>query len=217
MRTKTLLIAAALSAAGAATSMAQVFSVNAVGYVNKTIPAASFAMISNPLNAPTNTVNALFTGVPDGFQVFIYTPGKGYTVGTFDSLSGGFLPDAAGTSTVTPGGGVFVKNGGSTPVTITFVGEVPQGDLKTTLVPGLQIVSSQVPQAGTADTLGLVGADGDQLYQFGVTTQKYTTSTYDGLSNAWIPTLTPLDVGDAFFLKKVAAATWERNFSVNTP
>jgi hypothetical protein len=110
---------------------------------------------------------------------------------------------------------VFVKNPTATPVTITFVGEVPQGSLTTPLVAGLQIVSSQVPQAGTAKDLGLVGAAGDQIFQWNTATQKYAASTFDDLENNWIPALTPLDVGDAFFLKKVAAGSWARTFNVN--
>src|SRR5687768_8351279 len=54
MRTKTLLLTAALAAAGLTSSMAQVFSVNAVGFVNVTVPASSFALLANPLNQPTN-------------------------------------------------------------------------------------------------------------------------------------------------------------------
>jgi hypothetical protein len=217
MRTKTLLLIAAIGAAGVASSMAQVFSVNAVGYVNKTIPANSFAIVSNPLIAATNTVNALFAGVPNGFQVYIYTPGKGYDVATYDDLAGAFGPDSAANAVINPGSGVFVHNPTSSPVTITFVGEVPQGDLKTQLVAGLQIVASQVPQAGTATDLGLTAANGDQIYQFDVPTQKYVVSTFDDLANAFDPPLKSLDVGDGFFLKRGAAGTWERNFSVNTP
>lgn len=217
MRTKTLLLIAAVGAAGAATSMAQVFSVNAVGYVNKSIPANGFALIANPLNAATNTVNALFAGVPAGFQVYLYTPGTGYAVATFDDLEGAFVPANVASQTITPGHGVFAKNPTAQPVTVTFVGEVPQGHLVTPLVAGLQIVSSQVPQAGTAKDLGLVGADGDQVYQFNAATQKYNVSTFDGLSNDWSPALGQLEVGDAFFLKKVAADPngWVRDFNVN--
>jgi len=207
---------AAVGAAGIATSMAQVYSVNAVGYVNKTIPAKGFALISNPLKAATNTINAVLQPVPAGFQVYVYTPGKGYAVGTYDDLSGAFLPDAVGNTTITPGQGVFVQNTGSSAVTITFVGEVPQGTLTTALVAGLQIVSSQVPQAGkpSAD-LGLPGADGDQYYVWDSTGQKYNVATYDGLGNAWLPQEYSIDVGDALFVKKVAAATWTRTFNVN--
>lgn len=216
MRTKSLLLIAAVAAAGAATSMAQVFSVNAVGYVNKTIPANGFAMVSNPLRAATNTVNALFTGVPDGFQVYVYTPGTGYSAATYDELEGGFVGDGASRQ-VLPGQGVFVRNPTATPVTVTFVGEVPQGNLVTPLVAGLQIVSSQVPQAGTPEQLGYVGAVGDQIYQFDPATQKYDVATFDDLSNTFEPAPKVVDVGDAFFLRKTAAGQWARNFNVNQP
>jgi hypothetical protein len=220
MRTKTLLLIAAVGAAGAATSMAQVFSVNAVGYVNKTIPKNSFLLVSNPLKAATNTVNALFQPVPAGFQVFVYTPGKGYDVGTFDDLEGAFLPASVGSAQVVPGGGVFVKNPTSSDVTVTFVGEVPQGNLTTPLVAGLQIVSSQVPQEGTASDLGLPHTTetgmtpGDQVYQY-VPGTGYYVSTFDDLENNFVPALKSLAVGEAIFLKLAKANSWTRNFSVN--
>jgi len=231
MRTKTLLLIAAVGAAGAVTSMAQVYSVNAVGYVNKTIPKNGFAMISNPLTAATNTVNALFQPVPVGFQVFVYTPNNGTTpghfdTGTFDDLEGAFLPASVGNAIVKPGGGVFVRNPTANDVTITFVGEVPQGHLETPLVPGLQIVSSQVPQAGTAADLGLPHTTeggltpGDQVYQFITTAgdpnfEKYYTSTFDDLENNFIPALKSLDVGDAVFVRVAKANKWTRDFNVN--
>lgn len=225
MRTKTLLLVAAVGAASAATSMAQVFSVNAVGYVNKTIPAKSFALIANPLNAATNSVNALFQPVPPGFQVFVYTPGPqgGFAVGAFDDLAGSFQPDAVGNAIIKPGQGVFVKNNDANPVTITFVGEVPQGTLTTPLVAGLQIVASQVPQAGTPKDLGLPstvagGASaGDQIYQFNTATQQYDVSTFDDLDDAFKPDPKSLEVGDAIFLKRIAAGSWTRTFNVNSP
>jgi hypothetical protein len=229
MRTKTILLATALSAVGAATSMAQVFSVNAVGYVNKVIPANGFALISNPLKAATNTVNALFNPVPVGFAVYIYDQTKGFTVGSYDDLAGAFVPDTVGNATLLPGQGVFVKNPTSSDVTVTFVGEVMQGTLTTPLVPGLQIVSSQVPQAGTVADLGLpstaaTGASaGDTVYQFitndptPANNQKYYVSTYDDLSDAFIPALKSIDVGDAIFLKRIAAGNWTRTFNVNSP
>jgi hypothetical protein len=217
MRTKTLLTIAALCAAGVASSQAQVFSVNAVGYVNKTIPANSFAMIANPLQAATNTINALFAGVPEGFSVYVYQPGTGYSIGAFDALEGGFTPPAVGNYELLPGGGVFVKNPTAQPVSITFVGEVLQGTpLTTPLVAGLQIVSSKVPQAGTPAVLGLTAAPGDAIYLYDVATQKYTISGYDDLEEGgFSPIPRALEVGEAFFLKKGAAGTWSRNFTVN--
>lgn len=217
MRTKTLLLTAALSAAGVATSMAQVFSVNAVGYVNKTIPKGNkLALISNPLDAGAgnNTIANLFKGVPDGTQVYKYD-GTKFITATFDSLENAFLPADAAATELKPGEGVFVRNTSASDLTVTFVGEVPQGKLDNPLPKGLSIRSSIVPQQGTAEELGLPGADGDQVYQFLTDAQSYFTSTFDGLENKWLPALKPLAVGEAFFLRKGAAGTWSRTFSVN--
>jgi hypothetical protein len=216
MRTKTLLLTAALSAAGVATSMAQVFSVNAVGYVTKTIPANGFALIANPLIAADNSIGALFSPAPAGMQVFKFSSATGsFSTATFDDLDGAFLPASVASQTVVPGEGVFVRNPTAAAITVTFVGEVAQGDLKNPLPKGLSIRSSQVPQAGTAAELGLNGAAGDQVFQWNAATQSYKTSTFDDLDNAWLPALGRLEVGDAFFLSKQAAGSWDRTFNVN--
>jgi hypothetical protein len=198
--------------------MAQVYSVNAVGYVNKTIPANGYAMISNPLTAATNTVDALFAGVPNGTQVYKYTPGTGYTSGTYDDLDGSF--GAFGSTQVLPGEGVFVRNGTANPLTVTFVGEVPQGTLTIPMVAGFQIVSSKVPQAGTAAELNFPSkaADGltagDQVYRFNPTSQGYDTATFDDLDDNWDKPVS-FDVGEAVFVKLAKPVTWTRQFSVN--
>jgi hypothetical protein len=225
MRTKTLLLTAVLSAAGVATSMAQVFSVNAVGYVNKTVPAnaaggkGKLALISNPLDAGAgnNTIANLFKGVPGGTQVYKYN-GTSFITATYDDIDNAFGPADAAATEVKPGEGVFIRNTATSDLTITFVGEVPQGQLDTTYPKGLSIISSQVPQQGTAAELGFVGVDGDQINQFDPTTQAYYTSTFDSLAPAgqeWGPALKPLAVGEAIFLKAANGGKWSRNFSVN--
>jgi hypothetical protein len=211
MRTKTLLLTAALGAAGIATSSAQVFSVNAVGYVTKTVPAGKFALISNPLNAADNTIDKLFAGLPAGTQIFKYD-GKAYAQGTFDDFDNNYGP--LGKQTLVPGEGVFVKNNSTADINITFVGEVPQGDLKNPIPQGLSIRSSQVPQAGNLNVLGLKGAPGDQVFKFNVTAQGYQPAAYDDFDNKWPDTLT-VDVGEAFFIQKAAAGSWDRTFNVN--
>ena len=216
MRTKLLLLTAAVGAAGAVTSMAQVYSVNAVGYVNTTIPANGFALISNPLNAADNSIDKLFAGVPNGTQVYVYVNGV-YVVGTYDDLDGSF--GAMGKAPLAPGQGVFVRNPSGAPLTVTFVGEVMQGTLTVPMVAGLQIVSSKVPQAGTAADLSfphtLAGglSAGDQCYRFGAD-QKYVVSTFDDLDDNWAPPVS-LNVGEAVFVKLAKAVTWTRTFSVN--
>jgi len=219
MRTKTLLLTAALSAAGIVSSMAQagaVYSVNAVGYVNTTL-VPGFNLISNPLTASDNTIAGLFgTQLPDGSLVYKYT-GTGYVTAQYDELGGGFIPAAAASTTVTPGEGVFVRIPGTANVTVTFVGEVMQGNLSNPIPAGFSIRSSQVPQEGTAADLGFPAADGDTIYQYESTraTPGYYTSLYDELSGSWSPALKTLKVGEAVFVRKVAPANWTRTFSVN--
>jgi hypothetical protein len=226
MRTKTLLLIAAIAAASAATSMAQVFSVNAVGYVNKTIPANGFAMISNPLNAATNTIDALFAGVPAGTQLYVFNSATGqYAVGTYDDLDNSFGP-TVGPMQLKPGQGVFIRNPGAQPLTITFVGEVPQGALSTPLIAGLQMVSSQVPQAGNATDLSFPNklahglTAGDQVYKFVINdpvaanNQKYLVATFDDLDDNW-DTPINFDVGEAVFIRVAKPVTWTRQFNVN--
>jgi len=220
MRTKALLLTAALSAAGVATSMAQaVFSVNAVGYVN-TVLHPGFNLISNPLTATDNSIAALFGGGKVPINTFIYKyTGTGFEINQYtdDEV---FAPDPA--LTVLPGEGVFVKIPGTADVTVTFVGEVSQGPvgnpLVTTLPKGLSIRSSKVPQAGTATDLGLVGAEGDTLYQYNNTgsaaTSGYKISVVQ--DGEFGPALGSLKVGEAFFYKSISGGTWTRTFSVNT-
>src|ERR1044071_4961122 len=108
MRTKTLLLTAALSAAGVATSMAQVFSVNAGGHVNKHI-GPGFSLVSNPLKASDNSIQALFGGLPDGTSIYVYT-GTKFNIGQVDSLSSPSVqPTSVGSTQVLPGSGVFIK------------------------------------------------------------------------------------------------------------
>ena len=216
MRTKALLLTAALSAAGVATSMAQaVYSVNAVGYVN-TVVKPGFNLISNPLTATDNSIANLFKGVPVDTAVYKYIPGTGFAIAQYDGDVLAFLPASAAALTVVPGEGVFIKNPTATDFTITFVGEVSQGSLSHATPKGLSIQSSEVPQSGTAADLGLVGAADDTVYQYDTTTHGYKISSFDGDTLAWAPALGTLKVGEAFFLKKAAAGTWTRTFSVNT-
>jgi hypothetical protein len=201
MRTKTLFLAAAALVAGIATSSAQVFSVNAVGYVNVDAPAG-FSMIANPLNNGGNTLDEVLPSVPIGTSIFKFNS----TAGSYDSSVnfGTWSPSM----TLNPGEGAFISLGAAT--TLTFVGEVPQGDLSNPVPAGFSIRSSQVPQSGNLDTdLGFPAAIGDTIYFFRGGT--YVSSVYFGtFSPAAVPA-----VGEAFFVQKVAAADWNRSFSVN--
>ena len=211
MRTKTLLLTAALVAVGAASSMAQVYSQNAVGYVNVTL-APGFNLIANPLIAPVNTLGALIPLTADGSQFYKFTPGSGFATFTFDGLDNVWTPN--GNVALAPGEGGFFNNPTAGSLTVTFVGDVSQGTLTTALPMGFSIASSKVPQTANVNVLGVPGDDGDQLFKF-VPGTGYQTFTFDGLDNAWTPSSPVINVGESFFINKTIARSWTRVFSVN--
>ena len=207
MRTKTLSLVAALGAAGMMALQAQVYSVNVVGYVNVEVPAGGLALLCNPLDAGSNTVADLFgDSLPDGTIIYKYN-GSGFDTATymFGSWTGGDM-------SLDPGVGFFIYN----PLTdnslqITFVGEVKQGTLEVPLQAGLNLVGSIVPQAGKVHTdLGLPVGEGDTVYLF-------TGKSYDGYTymfGSWTPEEPQVDVAQGFWVVKVNAETWSREFSV---
>jgi hypothetical protein len=215
MRTKTLLLTAALSAAGIATSMAQVYSVNAVGYVNTSL-VTGFNLISNPLDnkssANGNSVANLFGDqLVNGGTVYKFNSATSqYQTFNYDSLAG--WPAAATTTLVPPGEGVFVRVGA--PITVTFVGDVPTGSLSVSIPAGFSIRASQVPQEGnvTAAPFNFPAASGDSIYQF-LPNQTYNTANFDDLAG-WSKAIN-VKVGEAFFVRTAVTKNWTRTFNVN--
>lgn len=211
MKAKTLLAAGLLLAASAASSLAQtVYSVNAVGFVNLTFPPG-FTLATNPLEGSTNTVPALFPSVPNGTSVFKFDSATGsYTGSTF--LFGSWNNASM---TLVPGEGFFFKNPGATTLTNTFVGNVKQGTLTTPLSAGFTLVGSQVPQSGLVTTdLGLPIGNAESVFKFNTTSQSYEGGSY--LFGSWsAPGEPSIGVGEGFFVKKNASASWTRTFSVN--
>jgi len=215
MRTKTLLLTAALVAAGAASSMAQVYSVNAVGYINLSIPKG-FSIIANQLNASPNNQISTVLGNPSK-AVVAYT----FRNATGDYTINGYDPDFQSwddpTQVIAPGTGVFINNPTVGNVAITLVGEVPQGALSTPVPHGFSLVASQVPQAGLIQTdLGYTpSSTGDTVYRFNNATGTYLIYNYDPDFASWDPE-PPMNVGEGCFVfRSGTASTWTRNFTVN--
>ena len=209
MRTKTLLIAAVVSAVSMATALAQeVTSVNAVGYVNKEL-APGFNLISNPLSNGENTLAEVIPNPPNGAQVFLFQNGQ-WVSSTFSSLVGGWATPL----NLPVGVGFFFNHTGSEAVTVTFVGEVLQGDDTNKTVPeGLSIQGSLVPQEGalTSD-LQFPGGNGDVAYSW--VNGAWTTASFSSLLGGWRPEPN-LAVGGSIFVDKAAEAQWDRNFTIN--
>jgi hypothetical protein len=211
MRTKLILTTAALGVAGSLGAVAQVYSVNAVGYINKTVAAGKLALIVNQLNTGGNTVAEVIPSPSDGTTIYKYVAGTGFSVNSYTAGLGWDTP----TATLKPGEGAFVR-GGATDVTITFVGEVPIGSLTTALNQGLNLTGSQVPQEGKLQTdLGYTPADGDIVYQWNETTQGYTPANSFTAGLGWDSGEPNIKVAEGFFLIKAAAGSWARTFSVN--
>jgi hypothetical protein len=229
MRTKTLLLTAALAAAGAASSMAaDVYSINSVGYANVSILAGSgggFNLVTTPFVVASDSIASLIPTAPD--QTVVYT---------FDNASHLFSapwtyygspdniwdPDPT-QGHITHGGGAFVKT--LQTFVITFVGEVDQGNpvgatIANPLFAGFNVVGSKVPQEADWGALGLA-APTDQTAVY-----KYFTGSGESFSapftyygppdNTWDPLPLPtLKIGEAIFVYSPNSQSWNRNFTVN--
>lgn len=223
MRTKALLLTAALGAAGIATSMAQVYSVNAVGYVNVSVPLAAapkvltYAMLSNPLNGTNNNINTILPSVPDGSQVFRFTTGAGFNILETYYLGVGWDP---GTTELPPGEGfmmVLDNVVSPNPTTVTFVGEVPQGNLTNAVPTGYSVKSSIVPQAGSLSAvLGFDPPSDTQVFKWNIAAQTYPIIyTYFG-GGLWDPSEPTVEVAEGFFILNPGSGfQWGRSFTVN--
>jgi hypothetical protein len=209
MRTKALLAAATMLAAGFATSLAQsnVYSLNVVGYVNVVLEPG-FTMIGNPLNSTSNTLNNLIPNPGVGSIVYKFN-------GSFNPIAENFGPGLWDINLpLAPGEGAFIYVPAR--ATNTFVGEVLQGPLTNQLPSGFSLVSSQVPQsAGLSSVLAFPAAVGDLVYRFNPVTQSYVGGLFESFGgNIWDPSEPVPGVGEAFFVQKAAAAPWTRNFTV---
>jgi hypothetical protein len=226
MRTKALLLSAIALASSLVVASAQgVYSQNVVGYYQVTL-TNGFQMVANQLDLDgTGTNNTLQTvigtNVPNLTTVWAFDQALGtYATATFLSGSGSWIGNPAGVNkALSLGGGVFVQLAvGASPVTITVVGQVPQGALTTPVnTAGYAIVSSQVPQGGLVQTdLGLTPANLDTVYRFNATAQQFSASSvFLSSSGTWVGAGQPnVAVGEAFWLQGHASTVWARSFSV---
>lgn len=223
MRTKKLLLMAAVGLVATATSFAQIYSVNAVGYVNVTVPAdgAKLALLANPLNNGDNRLNTVLPlgDANVGSTVFLWDEGaQNYLSDTWFGAGLGWINNYS----VPPGTGFFLQATDPSPqgLNITFVGEVPQGQLVNPLPagPNLGLKASIVPQAGTVQAqLAFPGESLDTIYQWNAASQSYDAFTCFG-GGLWLPSEPVVQVAEGFFVQKGTGNNqlqWVRNFSVN--
>lgn len=214
MRTKTLLLTAALVAAGAASAMAQnVYSVNAVGYVNKQI-LPGYTLLANPFVVADESLHALIPTAPDG--AICYKPVSGsFTINSYIADIADWDPNPA--ETIHLGDGVILYNPGAA-FTITFVGEVKQGaPVVNHINSGLSVKSSMVPQAGSiSSALGFTPTADTVTYQYTSDgSGGFIINSYAIADGFWDPGEPTLGIAEALWFDSRGAQDWSRTFSVN--
>jgi hypothetical protein len=235
MRTKTLLLAAALSAAGLATSLAQsnVYSLNVVGYINATLPTNGTYLLTAPLDLDgtglNNTLDTVLgtnytTTLPNNPHVYGWTGSSwGYNV---QLLSTGWSgpTSAVNTNSMRPGQAFFFQNKSGSPVTITMVGNVLQKCFSLPLVTGVNAVGSPVPQEGKVETdlqfsiPSNTGTSASHVYRnvngfSGATGVGYANFLKSGTT--WVPSEPILKVGEGFIINSpVGTPAFTRCFTV---
>lgn len=233
MRTKTLVLAAAITAAGLASSMAQsnVYSLNVVGYVNVPIVGdGTYNLLANPLNntSGNNAVNlfqAPLIGNTDQILTWDVNLNDFTDLLTTPTVIGGaWNHDVA----LPPGKGFFYVKASSGIKTNTFVGEVVQGST-TNLITGLgtyNLVGSTVPLGGnfTNSIAGLVPAGGDEVLPWDESLNDFRgfaagqPNWNTGGGGSWNNPNCPIEVGRGFFYVRAGANhNWVRTFNVPTP
>lgn len=199
MRTKALFLTAAACVVSAAT-MAQVVSVNVVGFINKEC-ASGWTLIANQLEGTNNKISTILQVPPDTqvwmwdgqFQTFVqlnWTPASG---GWYDPAQDAINNDYL----VAPGTGMFIFNPWPTNFTVTLVGQVPQNDvapgLTQKVTKGFTLLGSIPPVSATlraaADSPYYFPATVDMILWFwdyvsgGVVVPGWTQFTYT--SGGW--------------------------------
>jgi hypothetical protein len=216
MRTKTLLCAAIL-AAGAATSMAQVYSLNVVGYVNVPIyGGGQYNMIANPLNNANNSITNLFAGkAAEGDVIFRWDVNAYDFQGTQPTYSAGHW---SSDFKLNPGEGVWYINNNND-FTNTFVGDVIQGPFTNNLIGGgsYNAVGSSAPIGGsfTNSLGGLNAGEGDTIFAWDYINYDWagTQPTYS--AGHWNNTGFQLPAGSGFiYINNNNDIQWVRNFTV---
>ena len=212
-------------AAGLATSMAQVYSLNVVGYVNVTLPPQAFTCVANPLDA---TSGGTVTGANDITNLFATGIASSSTISTFNSTLNDYNAPIQytrtgwnGNTTVNPGQAVMFYNNGTTATTVTFVGQVVTGPytVGTLAANSFTMVGSPVPIGGsiTNSTLavGLVPSSSDTLATFSSTANDWVNPASWSTRTGWSQDL-QIAPGQGFlyYNNSSAANTWTSNFTV---
>jgi len=235
MRTKALVLTAALVAVGALSSMAQsnVYSLNVVGYVN--VPLVSgYTLVTAQLSGTNNSIATVMgASFPSGVAVFKWNAAS-QSLGNADTWYNTDVAPAAGwydsnnnpsTTTLSLGESFFVNSPVAT--NVTFIGTVSQATNTVAIGIGYSFVGLPVPLSAdltTNSTYTLPSIPGLALFTFNTTAQSYDNAiTYYDTSVApvagWYdsnnnPASIIPKVGQGFLLNSTVTGSWKPSFTV---
>jgi len=198
-------------------------------------------LICNPLNGTNNNVNTIIPTAPQGSRIYRWRNSgpnaQSFATDNYVTVSEGAPSDGwydlssgnPSTNNIAPGEAFFFNKVTPGNSTLTFVGEVPQGNLTNVVGTLNAFISSIVPQQATFTALGFPGRRG-MIYQewipgkqgYGNFLNYLTTADgapadgwYDLASSAQIDP-TPA-VGQGFVINNPTGSvqSWGRTFSVN--
>jgi hypothetical protein len=185
----------------------EVYSLNVVGYATLSLPPG-FSMIADPFDRGNNSVAEVFHGWPDGTML-----------NKFDTrlfrLTENLLDHGRWTNpaeNLRPGEGAILFNPASDYKTLTFAGEVRQGNLSLPIPAGFSVRSSMVPQPGNVQDLGFPIANGDVIHIFDRDRQKYVLHPFEG--DKWTSGPPIVGIAESFWVAKTEPGNWVRNFTV---
>ena len=179
----------------------------AVGYVNVSLRQRA-QLIANPLSDThkANRIDAVLALVPEGTKLAKFD-GRSWLTNEYFQGAWTF-PEM----TLSPGEGALLLS--PTNRTQTWVGAVPQGELKVWIPAGGSLRSSLVPQGGKlSEVLQFPKVTGTKIYGVDATGQFVLRAT---CSNAgWEPEEPTLLVGESFYVDAPHEFVWSRAFVLN--
>lgn len=203
MKRTTLVLGGILALGLVANTFAQttnVYSRNAVGYINLSLPKG-WTPVAVPLSDATSplTVEKVFgTNVPELASLYFFrTSLQNYRSITYSPLDGGWIDDEtgdpAGGTEMPRSQGVWINlpdMGAGAKLGLSIVGEVPgQGSVTTgvSVATGFALICYPypTPMAFTNTTLSVGATDGDSVYAWKVG-GGYTSGTYSLADGGWI-------------------------------
>ena len=189
------------------------FDISGVGYLNISLQPG-FNLISVPLKTSDSDIAGMFATqntLPVGLTVYVMEEGEFFGT-TYVASSGQFEPANISMETIPPGRAFFVYNPLQTQLTLTFVGEIPQGRLTNSLPAGFSAVAPIVPRSGTLTAHGFPTEAGDCVYVWDSTNQTFRSSTFDDIDGAWLPKEETFLAGEGFILFKRSPVYWIVDF-----